>query len=147
MSNPDPSTQMSYEDVQKIIRDTDNLKSQLNLFIQQSEILSHSINDLEGSLKSLAEIKSRNNDEEAILLPLGSHILVEANLKSKNSVLFDLGSNIVQELDFEDAKQKIDFRLEELKKSKQILATNIIQLRNEISSRENFLNQLVPASK
>jgi prefoldin alpha subunit len=134
---------MSYEDVQRLIRETDQIRSQLNFLIQQLELINHSISDFEGSKKTLEEIQKREVGEQ-ILLPLGSHLLIEAKLERKDSVLFDLGSNIIQEMDFETAKSKIQYRLDELNKSKSMLTSNITQLRSDIVARENFLNQLVP---
>jgi len=138
-------TKMSYEDVQLFMKESDQIRAQLNYLIQQLDIITHSMNDLEGSIKTVEEIKKRK-DGETILLPLGSHLLIEASIKSNDSVLFDLGSKVVQEIEFDSSILKMQNRLEELNKSKTLLSSNIAQLKSEILSRENFLNQLVPIS-
>lgn len=149
MSNsqdPNMTQRMSYEQVQRFIRETDQLRSQLSFFSQQLELINHSILDLEGSKNTLEEIQNRKTGEN-ILLPLGSHVLIEAKLQNEEKVLFDLGSNIVQEIDFETAKAKIQDRLEELNKTHSLLLSNISKLRSDILSRDNLLNQLVPLNK
>ena len=139
-------TKMSYEDVQAFIRDTDQVRGQLNYLAQQLELINHSINDLEGSRKTLDEIEKRK-EGETILLPLGSQILIEATLHRKDKILFDIGSKIVQETDFETSRKKIQNRLDELNKTKSILSSNISQLRSELLSREDFLQKLIPIGK
>ena len=146
LPDPNMAQKMSYEDVQRFIRETDQKRSHLSFFNQQAELINHSVLDLEGSKKSIQEIQNRNAGE-TILLPLGSHLLIEAKLQSRDKVLFDLRSLILQEIDFKTAKAKIKNRLEELNKTQDILSSNISRLRSEILSRDNFLNQLVPLNK
>lgn len=148
--NPPPINEpnmpkMSYQDVQNLIRETDQMRDQLNYLIQQSDILMHSILDLEGSSKTLKEIQIRNEGEK-ILLPLGSHILIEAAVFSKETVLFDIGSNVVQQINYKVAVEKIQDRLKSLKDSKNLLGTQISQMQTMIIARENFLNKIVPVN-
>ena len=137
---------MSYNDVQALIRETDQLRAQLQYLLQQSELLNGSILDLEGSKTSLKEIISRPSGER-ILIPLGTQILIPVITESKETVLHDLGSNILKNIPIEESIKKIDERIELFKKSFSTLSTQIYQLENMIAQRENILNQIVPASE
>ncbi len=150
MSN-DPSgnnqkTRLSYDDVQALIRETDQLPGQLQYLVQQSQLLSDSVYDLEGSKASLKEIMNRPKGEK-MLIPLGSQILVSVILDSKETVLHDLGSNILKDIPIEESIKKIEARIEIFKKSSSTISTQIYQLENMIAQRENLLNQIIPASE
>ncbi|MFV2016572.1 MAG: hypothetical protein ACC656_14175, partial [Candidatus Heimdallarchaeota archaeon] len=69
-----------------------------------------------------------------------------STINQRGLSLFDLGSKIVLEIGFDSSILKMQQSLEELNKSKTSLSSNIAQLKSEILSRENFLNQLVPIS-
>ena len=144
-NNQNPKSQISYDDVQVLIRETDQLKAQHQFLLQQVELINHSINDLDGSKASLSEILTREVGD-TVLIPLGSQVLIETKIESKDSVLFDLGSNILRKIPLNEAIEKINLRIANLKKSLTTLSTQSIQLESMIVQRENFLNQLVPIS-
>ena len=139
-------TRLSYDDVQALIRETDQLRAQLQYLIQQSQLLSDSIFDLEGSKASLKEIMNRAKGE-SMLIPLGSQIMISVILDSKETVLHDLGSNILKNIPIEESIKKIEARIDIFKKSSSTVSTQIYQLENMIAQRENLLNQIVPASE
>lgn len=145
-SDTNQKTRLSYNDVQALIRETDQLRGQLQYLIQQSQLLNDSIIDLEGSKSSLKEITTRPAGEK-ILIPLGTQILVPVILESKETVLHDLGSNILKNIPISESIKKIDARIEVFKKSFSTVSTQIYQLENMIAQRENLLNQIVPASE
>ena len=84
---------------------------------------------------------------ESILIPLGTQILVPVTLNSKETVLHDLGSNILKNVSIDESITKIDARIEIFKKSYSTISSQVYQLENMIAQRENILNQLVPASQ
>lgn len=137
---------LSYNDVQALIRETDQLRGQLQYLLQQSQLLNDSIIDLEGSKASLKEIMSRPEGEK-VLIPLGTQILVSVILESKETVLHDLGSNILKKISIEDSIKRIEARIEVFKKSSSTVSTQMYQLENMIAQRENILNQIIPASE
>ena len=136
---------LSYNDVQALIRETDQLRGQLQYLLQQSQLLNDSIVDLEGSKASLKEIMARPEGER-VLIPLGTQILLSVTMESKETVLHDLGSNILKKISVEDSIKRIDSRIEVFKKSYSTVSTQTYQLENMIAQRENILNQIVPAS-
>ena len=150
MSNKQSSNKqkarLSYDDVQALIRETDQLKAQLQYLLQQSQLLNSSVIDLEGSKSSLKEIMNRPSGEQ-ILIPLGTQLLIPVILESKETVLHDLGSNILKNIPIEESIKKMDERIELFKKSFSTLSSQIYQLENMIAQRENILNQIVPASE
>ena len=150
MSNKQSSNKqkarLSYDDVQALIRETDQLKAQLQYLLQQSQLLNNSVIDLEGSKSSLKEIMNRPSGEQ-ILIPLGTQLLIPVILESKETVLHDLGSNILKNIPIEESIKKMDERIELFKKSFSTLSSQIYQLENMIAQRENILNQIVPASE
>ena len=139
-------TKLSYDQVQTLVRETEQLKSQLQFLLQQSQLLNDSIIDLEGSKSSLKEIMNRPNGEK-ILIPIGTQILIPVIVESKESVLHDLGSNILKNLPIDESLKKIDSRIDLFKKSFSTLSNQIYQLENMVAQRENLLNQLVPTSE
>jgi prefoldin alpha subunit len=139
-------TQLSYQQVQSLIRETDQLKEQYQFLLQQSDLITHSINDLEGSKSALKEIISRNVGEK-ILIPIGTQILLPVVIESKESVLHDLGSNVLKKLTLEESIKKIESRIEIFKKSSTSIFTQIVQFEDMIAKRENLLNQLIPLSE
>lgn len=139
-------TKLSYDQVQTIVRETEQLKSQLQYLLQQSQLLNDSIVDLEGSKSTLKEIMGRP-DGEKILIPIGTQILIPVIVESKETVLHDLGSNILKNITIEESIKKIDTRIDMFKKSYGTLSGQIYQLENMVTQRENLLNQLVPTSE
>ena len=137
-------TKLSYNDVQRLINETEQLKSQLQFYIQQSTLVNDSITDLEGSRLALKEILSRKEGEK-LLIPLGTQLLLPVIIDSKTTVLHDLGSNISKNIPVEDSIKKIESRIELFRKSATSLNQEIYKLETIITQRENFLNQLVPA--
>ena len=139
-------TRLSYNDVQALLRETEQLRGQLQFLVQQSSLVNDSIIDLEGSKTALKEIINRPAGEK-ILIPLGTQILVSVILESKETVLHDLGSNILKNIPVEESIKKIESRIEIFKKSFSTISSQIYQLENMIAQRESILNQLVPASE
>ena len=139
-------TKLSYNDVQRLISETEQLKAQLQFYVQQSRLVNDSITDLEGSKSALKEILSREEGEK-ILIPLGTQILIPVTIDSKETVVHDLGSNILKHLPIEESINKIESRIDLFKKSYSSLSQEIYKLQAIITQRENFLNQLVPASE
>ena len=137
------TARLSYNDVQTLIRETDQLRNQLQFLLQQTQLINDSIIDLEGSKSALKEMMSRPINE-TILIPLGTQILVPVTLNSKETVLHDLGSNILKNIPVEDSIKKIEERIEVFKKSFTSISSQVYQLENMIAQRENILNQLVP---
>ena len=144
MPNNNQMTKLSYNDVQRLINETEQLKSQLQFYIQQSTLVNDSITDLEGSRLALKEILSRKEGEK-LLIPLGTQLLLPVIIDSKTTVLHDLGSNISKNIPVEDSIKKIESRIELFRKSATSLNQEIYKLETIITQRENFLNQLVPA--
>ena len=107
-------TKLSYDQVQTIVRETEQLKSQLQYLLQQSQLLNDSIVDLEGSKSTLKEIMGRP-DGEKILIPIGTQILIPVIVESKETVLHDLGSNILKNITIEESIKKIDTRIDMFK--------------------------------
>lgn len=146
LTSSDRMTKLSYNEVQALIRETDQLRAQLQFLLQQMQLITDSIVDLEGSKSALKEIMSRP-EGESILIPLGTQILVPVTLNSKETVLHDLGSNILKNVSIDESITKIDARIEIFKKSYSTISSQVYQLENMIAQRENILNQLVPASQ
>ena len=145
-NNKQSMTRLSYNDVQALLRETEQLRGQLQFLVQQSSLVNDSIIDLEGSKTALKEIINRPAGEK-ILIPLGTQILVSVILESKETVLHDLGSNILKNIPVEESIKKIESRIEIFKKSFSTISSQIYQLENMIAQRESLLNQLVPASE
>lgn len=137
---------MSYNEVQALIRETDQLRAQLQFLDQQIQLINDSIIDLEGSKSALKEIMNRP-EGESILIPLGTQILIPVTLNSKETVLHDLGSNILKNISIDESIKKIESRIEIFKKSYTTISSQVYQIENMIAQRENILNQLVPASE
>ncbi len=146
LSSNNQTAKLSYNDVQALIRETDQLRSQLQFLLQQTQLINDSIIDLEGSKAALKEMISRPKDE-TILIPLGTQILVPVTINSKETVLHDLGSNILKNIPVDESIKKIESRIEIFKKSFTTLSSQVYQLENMIAQRENILNQLVPVSE
>lgn len=137
---------LSYNDVQRLVNDTEQLKNQLQFYLSQMDLLENSIADLDGSRIALKELKTKTKGE-TLLVPLGTQILLPVEITSNETVLHDLGSNILKDIPIDESIKKIESRIELFRKSVTTLSERIYQLENLVKQREDLLNRLVPASQ
>ena len=146
LPNNDQMAKLSYNDVQRLVNDTEQLKNQLQFYLSQMDLLENSIADLDGSRIALKELKTKTKGE-TLLVPLGTQILLPVEITSNETVLHDLGSNILKDIPIDESIKKIESRIELFRKSVTTLSERIYQLENLVKQREDLLNRLVPASQ
>ena len=138
------SQNISYEEVQKLAREVETLQQQRNVFLQQFELMNHTIVELENSKAAIEEIQIRKHNE-AVLLPLGPQMLIEVGLINTESVIFLLGSNISRKISYKEAETKLVARIDQASKAAEQIQTQIYKLDELIVQREQFLRSIVPA--
>ena len=138
------SQKISYEEVQKLASEVEAFQQQRNVFLQQFELMNHTIIELENSRAAIKEIQLRKHNE-TVLLPLGPQMLIEVGLVNTESVIFLLGSNISRKISFTEAGTKLVYRIEQAKKAVEHIQTQIYKLDELIAQREQFLQTIEPS--
>ena len=143
---PPEQRQVSYEDVQYLAREVESFQQQRSVFLQQFELMAHTITELENSQKAIREIQLREKND-TILLPLGPQMLLEVGLVNTESVIFLLGSKISKDISMKQADEKLVTRIKQARKAMTDLQTQINKLDELITVRQQFLQSLVPLGK
>ncbi|GEM_PF-672067 len=119
----------------------ENYKEQLNYLDMQYSYLQTAIADCNKAKITLDQMSKTDKNTE-ILVPIGSGVFVNANMKNASTVLFDIGAGLATEKTSEDAIKKIDGRIENLQKTQEKLITMMQQLQaeaTEVSERAQHL--------
>lgn len=145
-NQPPESRQVSYEDVQYLAREVESFQQQRSIFLQQFDLMGHTITELENSQKSILEIQNREKNEK-IFLPLGPQMLIEVGLINTESVIFLLGSNISKNISIKEADEKLVIRINQARKAMIELQKQINKLDELIVTRQQFLQSLTPLER
>jgi prefoldin alpha subunit len=124
-------------------RNLEKILVELNAYEQQAQILQRRIDLINSSLQEIAltsesldELKNIEEDNE-VLMPLGSGIYVKARIVEKKKVIFSLGADIVADKDITGAQLSLDQRSMALQNALQSTGQQLQQM----ASRMNELNR------
>ncbi len=124
-------------------RNLEKILVELNTYEQQAQILQRRIDLINSSLQeialtseSLEELKNVEDDNE-VLMPLGSGIYVKARIVERKKVIFSLGADIVADRDITGAQLSLDQRSMALQNALQSTGQQLQQMAN----RMNELNR------
>ncbi|WXG40586.1 MAG: prefoldin subunit alpha [Candidatus Freyarchaeum deiterrae] len=128
-------------------RNLEKILVELNTYEQQAQILQRRIDLINSSLQeialtseSLEELKNIEEDNE-VLMPLGSGIYVKARVVERKKVIFSLGADIVADRDITGAQLSLDQRSMALQNALQ----NTGQQLQQMAGRMNELNRTAQA--
>ncbi|MHA1605396.1 MAG: prefoldin subunit alpha [Candidatus Freyarchaeota archaeon] len=128
-------------------RNLERILVELNAYEQQAQILQRRIDMINASLQEIAltsesldELKNIDEENE-VLMPLGSGIYVKARIIEKEKVIFTLGANTAAEKDITGAQLSLDQRSMALQNALQSTGQQLQQIAN----RMNELNRAAQA--
>jgi prefoldin alpha subunit len=128
-------------------RNLEKILVELNAYEQQAQVLQRRIDLINSSLQEIAltsesldELKNVEDDNE-VLMPLGSGVYVKAKIVERKKVIFSLGADIVADKDITAAQLSLDQRSSALQNALQSTAQQLQQMAN----RMNELNSTAQA--
>jgi prefoldin alpha subunit len=128
-------------------RNLEKILVELNAYEQQAQILQRRIDLINASLQEIAltsesldELKNIEEENE-VLMPLGSGIYVKARIIERKKVIFSLGADIVADKDITGAQLSLDQRSMTLQKALQSTGQQLQQIANKM----NELNRTAQA--
>nr|MDO8080763.1 prefoldin subunit alpha [Candidatus Freyarchaeota archaeon] len=128
-------------------RNLEKILVELNAYEQQAQILQRRIDLINTSLQEIAltsesldELKNIEEENE-VLMPLGSGIYVKARIIERKKVIFSLGADIVADKDITGAQLSLDQRSMALQNALQSTGQQLQQMAN----RMNELNRTAQA--
>ena len=137
MSNqPNISTEQSqalYSQYQTAAQQLQVLESQLSQIGAVIDELNHNVLTLDGLIL--------NENSNEVILPLGGLLFIKANLTGVNEILLNVGSETVVPTTFENGKNILTQRLEEMNEAFRKLSEDRIKLAKITSQLEYQLNQ------
>jgi len=131
------------EELSKYMAQLEQYKEQINTLEMQSSYIQSAILDYNKAKITLENLNNADKDNN-VLIPIGGSTFINAKAADTSKVLFDIGSSIVTEKNYEDAMKKIDERMEDLQKTQENILSMIQKLQNEseeISTKAQKLYQ------
>jgi len=120
------------------------IESRIETLFRQRESLSAKLMEIDTTLKGIDEIG--RTDEES-LFSLGSETHLFGKVMDKNKMIVEIGANIALEKSFEEGKQILNKRREEIENLITSLENNILQLSASLQSLESQINELAEKRK
>ena len=118
------------EELSKYIAQIEQYKEQINQLEMQSSYIQGAILDYNKAKMTLENLNNADKDND-VLIPIGGSTFINAKAADTSKVLFDIGSGIVTEKNYEDAIKKIDERIEDLQKTQESIVSMVQKLQNE----------------
>lgn len=115
------------------------LESTFNELTSRQGLLERALLENRAALEAVNELAAGKPDE--VLLPIGGGAMVRSAPPSVDTVLVNIGSNIVVEKKREEAAALLEERIREIEKS----AVSILDQRNQIAERLESDRQLLEA--
>lgn len=120
-------------------RNLEKILVELNVYEQQAQILQRRIDLINASLQEIAltsesldELKNIEEQNE-VLMPLGSGIYVKARIIERKKVIFSLGADIVADKDITGAQLSLDQRSLALQNALQSTGQQLQQMANKMN--------------
>ncbi|MEM2143886.1 MAG: prefoldin subunit alpha [Candidatus Jordarchaeaceae archaeon] len=128
-------------------RNLERILVELNAYEQQAQILQRRMELINASLQEIAltsesldELKNIDEENE-VLMPLGSGIYVKARIIERKKVIYSIGADIVVDKDITGAQLSLDQRSMALQNALQATGQQLQQMANKI----NELNRAAQA--
>jgi prefoldin alpha subunit len=128
-------------------RNLERILVELNAYEQQAQILQRRMELINASLQEIAltsesldELKNIDEENE-VLMPLGSGIYVKAKIIERKKVIYSIGADIVVDKDITGAQLSLDQRSMALQNALQTTGQQLQQMANKI----NELNRAAQA--
>ena len=102
------------EDSQKTYLEYQFLQQAIAQMHQKKAIIQNQMSEFFGLMENLESLKNSKKDSQ-IYAAIGSGVFVRAELKEKDNVLVNIGSNVALERSVQDAKKLVANQLDELK--------------------------------
>jgi len=118
-----------------------NIVKQLQYLEQQEIQFSGLISDLKLNISTLQGLET-NQESDEIIIPLGGLILVKAKLKEIGSILLNAGSNVIIPSTIDNAKNKLEDRVNEFVKIYDKIVEDRVKLETIAENLSTQLNQL-----
>jgi len=129
-------------DVQQRYIELQMLEKQIIQAQKQIQSLENQIIEINIIKQGLGDLETKEKDTE-ILTPISNGIFVKATLKDNNTLLVNVGANIVVEKNIEDTKKLLDHQLEEIKKFQARLISDFQKMNERMLRYEKELNELI----
>jgi len=129
------------EELSRYLTQIEQYKEQINTLEMQSSYIQAAIVDYNKAKVTLENLGNADKEND-VLIPIGGSTFINAKATDTSKALFDIGSGIVVEKDFEDAIKKIDKRVEDLQKTQDSINNMVQSLQDEAAAISEKAQQI-----
>lgn len=122
---------MSLDELNKMAVQIKFLEEQIEKLQSQLQLIETSVVNLENTNMTIENLKTIDEGED-ILIPVGNFSLIKGKLAEK-TVIINLGSDTYADVTIERAKESIDSRLDDLKKTEQAITGRLQQFISQMN--------------
>ncbi len=115
------------------------LEQRINSLVQQRELLTSELVEIENTLSSIDEIRE---SKETVLFPIGSSAYVRGNIEDNDKIIVNVGANVAMEKDIEGGKSILSDRKNEIKDAIESIQTDIENASNMMYRIETEIKQM-----
>ena len=130
------------EELQKYLNMLELYKGEIEYFEEQSTILQSAIIDYNKAKLTIQGLSGKKN----ILLPIGGGSYINAYVENPSKILVDVGADVIVEKKSEDAVEKINDKIEDLKKQQEHVFSMISRLTREYDELSKKAEKLIRES-
>jgi prefoldin alpha subunit len=120
------------------------IEARIEGLLKQREALTAKLIEIETSLNGIDEIEKTNEDA---LFSLGSETHFFGRVTDKNRMVVEIGANVALEKTFEEGKQILSKRKDEIENFMVNIEREIIQLSASLQELESQINEMVIKEK
>ncbi len=145
MSQNEPRSEYSQQDVQQLMYVFQYLENQQNLLSEQLDMLESQIRGVSMSKVTMEGLKGVQIDQE-ILIPIGSNAFTKAKLMDPQKFLVTISNDMVLEKNIQDAIKSMDLLLESYQNIKNKLSDQLTEISNQLSKIRPQIEQIYEAN-
>ena len=131
--------QQKYIQLQLLDKQIRELQQQIQLFDSQAA-------EIQSIIASIGEFKDVSKGTE-ILVPISSGIFARAKLEENKDLLMNVGSNVVVNKNFDDAKKLLSDQLDKVKKLQDEWTDELTKLANKALPLQEEINKSLQESE
>lgn len=134
----------SQKEVERQLYQFQYIKQQRDMFQNQLELMSASLNNMRNTKFTLENIKEGVKLNDEILVPIGGIINVKATIKDTQKVLLYISQDVVVEKSVDGAIEYLDKTIEEHNKQIEFLGKQLQNLDANLQGLSQNLQQYLP---
>ncbi len=134
----------SQKEVERQLYQFQYIKQQRDMFQNQLELMSASLNNMRNTKFTLENIKEGIKPNDEILVPIGGIINVKATIKDTQKVLLYISQDVVVEKSVDGAIKYLDKTIEEHNKQIEFLGKQLQNLDANLQGLSQNLQQYLP---